>query len=91
MAVEEHLNTSYDESFELNRSTDESFEFADLVASVKLTMNRPPLPDIIERPKSSLPSVKASPLMVSLTSLESHFPSLTKRNTQAFFTHAEVA
>lgn len=65
VAAEERLNASYDESPEFNRSTDESLEFSNLVASVKLTINRPPLPDIIERPKSSLPPAKVSPLAVS--------------------------
>lgn len=66
MATEEHLDRLYDESPESDRSTVESLEFSNLVASVKLTINRPPLPDIIERPKSSLPPVKASPLAVSM-------------------------
>ena len=70
VAAEERLNASYDESRESNRSTDESLEFINLVASVKLTINRPPLPDIIERPKSSLPLAKVSPLAVSLTRLQ---------------------
>jgi len=67
-AAEERL--SYDESLELNRSTDESLEFFNLVASVKLTINRPPLPDIIERPKSSLPPAKVSPLAAFFTHAE---------------------
>jgi hypothetical protein len=68
--AEELLNASYDESPDFNRSTDESFEFSNLVASVKLTINRPPLPDIIERPKSSLPPAKVSPLTAFFTHAE---------------------
>lgn len=64
---EERLDGSYVEGIESNLSTDENLEFSHLVASVKLTTNRPPLPDIIERPKSSLPTTKAFPLAVSLT------------------------
>jgi hypothetical protein len=70
VAAEERLNASCDEGPELNRSTDESLEFANLVASVKLTINRPPLPDIIERPKSSLPPAKVSPLAAFFTHAE---------------------
>jgi len=67
---EEHLNRLYDESPESDRSTVESLEFSNLVASVKLTINRPPLPDIIKRPKSSLPPVKVSPLATFFTHAE---------------------
>jgi hypothetical protein len=70
VATEDRSNTSYDESLELNRSTDESLEFSNLVASVKLIINRPPLPDIIERPKSSLPPAKVSPLAAFFTHAE---------------------
>lgn len=72
MTGEEHSNGSYDEVLEPNQSADECLEFSNLVASVKLTINRPPLPDIIERPKSSLPRAKASSLAVSQTYL--YFP-----------------
>jgi hypothetical protein len=68
--VEEgRLVGSYDESLNSSLSTDESLEFANLVSSVKLSINRPPLADIVERPKSSLPTGKASPLAVSLIRL----------------------
>lgn len=72
---------------------DESIEFSNLVASVKFTINRPPLADIIERPKSSLPISKVSPLAVSLTFLAVAIPdqNLIISIAQAFFTHAEVA
>ena len=70
MTAEERLRVSSEESLESNRSADESLEFFNLIASVKLTINRPPLPDIIERPKSSLPPAKASPLAVSLTCVQ---------------------
>jgi len=70
VAAEERSNASYDESFEFSRSTDESLDFSNLVASVKLTINRPPLPDIIERPKSSLPCAKVSPLTAFFTHAE---------------------
>jgi hypothetical protein len=70
VAAEERSNGSYDESLELNPSTDESLEFSNLVASVKLTIIRPPLPDIIERPKSSFPPAKVSPLAAFFTHAE---------------------
>lgn len=70
VATEERSNASYDESLELNQSTDESLEFSNLVASIELTTNRPPPPDIIERPKSSLPSAKVSPLAALFTHAE---------------------
>ena len=77
-AGEESLNEPYDESLESNQSADGSLEFFDLIASVKLTINRPPLPDIIERPKSMLPAPKTSPLAVSLPYLQSSGADLTK-------------
>jgi len=70
VAAEERSNASCDESLELNQSTDESLEFFNLVASVKLTINRPPLPDIIERPKSSFSPAKVSPLTAFFTHAE---------------------
>lgn len=70
-AVEEdQYDESYDETPSSNLSTDESREFSDLVASVKLSINRPPLADIIERPKSSLPATRASPLSAFFTHAE---------------------
>ena len=66
--VEEDRSTgSCDESLKSNLSTDESLEFSDLVSSFKFANNRPPLADVIERPKSSLPTTRGSPLAVSLT------------------------
>jgi len=62
MTAEGRLDGPDDESCDRNPSTDEIPEFADLIESVKLTINQPPSPDIIERPKSSLPPTKGSPL-----------------------------
>jgi hypothetical protein len=70
VTAEERLDASYDESLELTRSTDDSLEFSNLVASVALTINRPPPPDIIERPKSSLPPATVSPLAAFFTHAE---------------------
>ena len=67
MVEEDHSNGSYDESINSSLSTDESLEFSNFVSSVKLAINRPPLADFIERPKSSLPTARVSPLKVSLT------------------------
>jgi len=67
---EESFNGSYDEGLESNQSADGSLEFSDLLASVKLTINRPPLPDIVERPKSTLPPSKVSPLAAFFTHAE---------------------
>lgn len=81
------MNGPYYESPELDRSADDSLEFTNLVASVKRSINRPPLPDIIERPKSSLPYAKVSPLTVSPARLQSLFRSrvLTKWITGNFY------
>jgi hypothetical protein len=69
-AVEEdRSNGSLEESANSNLSTDESVEFSNLVASVKLSINRPPLADVIERPKSLLQTARVSPLAVSPTPL----------------------
>jgi len=67
---EDHLDGSYDESLNSSLPTDEGFEFSDLVASVKFTINRPPMADIIARPKSSLSTAKASPLTALFTHAE---------------------
>lgn len=68
---ESRLYGSYDEEHSVSDlPTDESFEFTDLVTSIKLTVIRPPLADIIERPKSSLPTPKVSPLTAFFTHAE---------------------
>jgi hypothetical protein len=71
---EGYSNESYDESFKPDLSADENLDFLDLIASAKSTISRPPLADIIERPKSSLPTVRVSPLKVSLGPPWSLFP-----------------
>lgn len=78
--MEDHSNGSYDESLRSNLSTDESFEFSELVAPVRFTVNRPPLADIIERPKSSLPTAKVSPLVVGVIPLQWLYLTLTEIN-----------
>jgi len=71
MVDEDRSKGSFDESVKSNLTTDESLEFAELVASVGgLTVNRPPLADIIERPKSSLPTTRVSPLTAFFTHAE---------------------
>jgi len=70
VAEEDRLDGSYDESLNSSLPTDESFEFSDLVASVKFTINQPPMADIIARPKSSLSTAKASPLTALFTHAE---------------------
>jgi len=70
-AVEEdHSYGSHEDGLNSNLSTDESLEFSNLVASVKLSINRPPLADIIERPKSSLQTARVSPLASFFTHAE---------------------
>jgi len=69
-AEEDRSNGSYDESLKSDQYTDDLLEFSGLVASVKRSINLPPLPDIIERPKSSLPLSKASPLAAFFTHAE---------------------
>lgn len=72
MVEEGRSSGSHDENpkSDPDLSMDESTEFSDLVASVKLTINRPPLADFIERPKSSLPTSKVSPLAAFFTHAE---------------------
>jgi len=67
---EDCSNGSYDESFKPDFSADENLEFYDFIVSVKPTISRPPLADIIERPKSSLPTVRVSPLKAFFTHAE---------------------
>jgi hypothetical protein len=72
MVEEGHAYGSHDESPKSDPDIpmEETIEFSNLVASVKFTINRPPLADIIERPKSSLPTSKVSPLAAFFTHAE---------------------